>query len=155
LASSTNSRVRSSGLRAVTDVIATPFPPSPGWPARLPLAAAALSAVGGIRLAVSELTGLLRGQATIGTVTSPNVDLPGILAEFRRRHPLVEITLSEESTSDLLDGVRSGRLDGVIASVGTTPPPGVELQVIVDQPVVAAVSHDHELAARPARPAAL
>ncbi|HUD78217.1 MAG TPA: LysR substrate-binding domain-containing protein [Streptosporangiaceae bacterium] len=145
MASSTNSRVRSSGLRAVTDVIATPFPPSPGWPARLPLAAAALSAVGGIRLAVSELTGLLRGQATIGTVTSPNVDLPGILAEFRRRHPLVEITLSEESTSDLLDGVRSGRLDGVIASVGTTPPPGVELQVIVDQPVVAAVSHDHEL----------
>src|SRR3954467_2389851 len=36
----------------------------------LPYARAALAAVDGVRLAVDELTGLLRGQVAIGTVTS-------------------------------------------------------------------------------------
>ena len=50
----------------------------------LPFARAALAAVDGARLTVSELTGLLRGRAALGTVTSHNVDLPGILAVFHR-----------------------------------------------------------------------
>src|SRR5277367_1125756 len=66
-------------------------------------ARAALAAVDGARLAVSELTGLLRGRAAIGAVTSPNVDLATILAEFHRRHSMVEITLAEGTTDELLD----------------------------------------------------
>ena len=112
----------------------------------LPLASAALDAVDGIRAAVSELTGLLRGRAALGTVTSPNVDLPAILADFHHRHPQVEIALSEENTADLLDGIRDGRLDGAIMSIGEVAPPGLQLQVIVDQALVAAVGLDHELA---------
>ncbi|HEY2508320.1 MAG TPA: LysR substrate-binding domain-containing protein [Streptosporangiaceae bacterium] len=113
----------------------------------LPYARAALAAVDGIQEAVSELTGLLGGHAAIGTVTSHTVDLPGLLADFHDRHPLVEITLSEATTDDLLDGLRAGRLDAAIASVGDTPPAGLDVHVIVDQPIVAAVSPAHELAA--------
>jgi DNA-binding transcriptional LysR family regulator len=116
----------------------------------LPYARAALAAVEGVTLAVAELTGLVRGRVSVGTVTSHNVDLPGMLAEFNRGHPLVEITLSEADSDQLLENVRAGQLDAAIISVGMDDPAGVDLEVIVDEPIVAAVSRDHELAAREA-----
>jgi DNA-binding transcriptional LysR family regulator len=112
----------------------------------LPSAQAALDAAAGIRLAVSEVTGLLRGHAALGTVTSPDVDLPAILAEFHARHSLVEISLAEGTTDELAAAVRSGQLDGAVLSVGASVPAGLAADVLVDQPIVAAVSHDHELA---------
>ena len=112
----------------------------------LPYARAALAAVDGLGLAVAELAGLLRGRVAIGAVTSHNVDLPGMLAEFSHSHPMVEITLSEGNTDQLIEDLRVGQLDAAIISVGSSSPAGIELQVIVDQPIVAAVSHDHELA---------
>jgi DNA-binding transcriptional LysR family regulator len=112
----------------------------------LPYARAALAAVAGARLAVDELTGLLRGHVAVGTVTSHDVDLPGLLAAFHDDHPAVEITLTESASDDLVDGLRTGRLDAAIVSIGRRIPSGVEVQVITDQPIVAAVGHDHELA---------
>jgi len=112
----------------------------------LPYARAALAAVEGARQAVDELTGLLRGQVAVGTVTSHTADLPDLLAEFHDAHPAVEITLSEANSDELLEGLRTGRLDAAIVSVGRQTPPGIEMQVLTDQPIVAAVGHDHELA---------
>lgn len=112
----------------------------------LPYARAALAAVAGARLAVDELTGLLRGHVAVGAVTSHKVDLPGLLAEFHQRHPAVEITLSEDDTDNLLDALRNGRLDAAVASIGREVPDGIALVVVDEQPVVAAVAHDHELA---------
>lgn len=114
----------------------------------LPYARGALAAVDGIRFAVSELTGLLRGRAAIGTVTSHNVDLPAMLAAFHDRHPQVEITLSEADTVQLVAELRSGGLDAAIISVGAGTPEGLGTHVIADQPIVAAVGHGHELASR-------
>jgi DNA-binding transcriptional LysR family regulator len=113
----------------------------------LPYARAALAAVDGARLAVGELTGLLRGHVAVGTVTSHNVDLPGLLAAFNTDHPAVEITLAEAASDELLDGVRAGRLDAAIVSIGKRVPAGVGIEVITDQAVVAAVAPGHELAA--------
>src|SRR5215217_782206 len=62
--------------------------------AALPYAMAALAAVNDIRVAVEEVTQLVRGTVTIGTVTSHNVDIPSLLADFHEQHPNVEITLS-------------------------------------------------------------
>jgi DNA-binding transcriptional LysR family regulator len=120
----------------------------------LPYARAALAAVDGARSAVSELTGLLRGRAALGTITSPNVDLPVLLAEFHARHPLVEITLSEADTDQLVSDLRAGRLDAALVSIGGAAPDGIHAQVIADQPIVAAVSHRHELAGRAVVPLA-
>src|SRR4051794_19484063 len=111
----------------------------------LPYARAALAAVARARLAVHQLTRLLRGHVAVGTVTSHDVDLPGLLATFHDDHPAVEITLTEAASDDLLDGLRTGRLDAAIVSTGRRVPAGVEVQVITDQPIVAAVGHDHEL----------
>ncbi|MFI6348303.1 LysR family transcriptional regulator [Streptomyces sp. NPDC050560] len=118
----------------------------------LPYARAALAAVAGAREAVAEFTGLLRGHVAVGTVTSHEVDLPGLLAGFHRDHPAVEITLSEGNSDDLLAGLRSGDLDAAIVSVGADRPDGVGLEVITDQSIVAAVSPDHELAAHDTMP---
>jgi DNA-binding transcriptional LysR family regulator len=115
----------------------------------LPYARAALAAVEGARLAVDELAGLLRGHVAVGTVTSHNVDLPDLLAAFNHEYPAVEITLTEDNSDRLLDDLRTGRLDAAIISVGSTAPEGIAVQVLEDQPIVAAVSHDHELADHP------
>src|SRR5688572_3576890 len=48
----------------------------------LPHARAALAAVRSMPIAVDEVTQLVRGTVTIGTVTSHNVDIPRLLAEF-------------------------------------------------------------------------
>ncbi|MEU0805078.1 LysR substrate-binding domain-containing protein [Streptomyces sp. NPDC005970] len=114
----------------------------------LPHARAALSAVSGVRLAVEELTGLVRGHVAIGTVTSHNVDLATLLAEFHDDHPAVEITLTEDGSDRLIDALRGGRLDAAIIAFGTTPPPDLETHVVTEDAVVAAVSPDHELAGR-------
>ncbi|HEY7325594.1 MAG TPA: LysR family transcriptional regulator [Streptosporangiaceae bacterium] len=112
----------------------------------LPYARAALAAVDGARIAVSELTGLLRGHAAIGTVTSPNVDMAGLLSAFHQLHPMVEIALSNGDSDHLAAGLMTGQLDAAILSTGTAAPDGLDAQVIVDQPIVAAVGHQHALA---------
>lgn len=114
----------------------------------LPYARAALAAVDGARLAVSELTGLLRGSASIGTVTSHNVDLPRMLAAFHARHPLVEITLFEADTDQLIAKLLAGEVDAAIISIGAATPAGLATHVVTEQSIVAAVSHTHELANR-------
>ncbi|NYI06402.1 LysR substrate-binding domain-containing protein [Allostreptomyces psammosilenae] len=116
----------------------------------LPYARAALAAVEGVRTAVGELTGLLRGRVAVGTVTSHDVDLPTLLADFHDDHPGVEITLAEANTDQLVEGLRDGTLDAAIISVGAqTAPAGLEIEVVDDQPIVVAVSHDHELGPHP------
>jgi DNA-binding transcriptional LysR family regulator len=114
----------------------------------LPYARAALSAVAGARLAVDELTGLVRGHVAIGTVTSHSVDLAALLAEFHEDHPAVEITLTEDNSDQLIDALRGGRLDAAIIAFGATPPPDLEIHIVTDEPIAAAVSHGDDLAKR-------
>ena len=85
--------------------------------AALPYAKAALAAIADIRVAVDELTQLVRGTIRIGTVTSHSVDIPSLLADFHAEHPQVEITLSTDSSDVLIEKVRTGRLDAAIVSV--------------------------------------
>ena len=114
----------------------------------LPYARAALSAVNGVRLAVDELSGLVRGHVAIGTVTSHNVDLAALLAEFHEDHPAVEITLTEANSDRLIDALRGGRLDAAIIAFGATPPPDLEIHIVTDEPIAAAVGHGDDLAKR-------
>jgi DNA-binding transcriptional LysR family regulator len=114
----------------------------------LPYARAALQAVNGVRLAVDELTGLVRGHVAIGTVTSHTVDLAALLAQFHHDHPAVEMTLTEHNSDQLIDALRGGRLDAAIIALGATPPPDLELHIVTDEPIAAAVGHRHELAKR-------
>jgi DNA-binding transcriptional LysR family regulator len=108
--------------------------------AMLPHARAALSAVVNARLAVDELAQLVRGTVTLGTVTSHNVDIPTLLADFHRAHPAVEITLSTDNSDALIDDVQSGVLDAAIVSVGSGEvPAGLAVEVVTDEAIDAAV----------------
>jgi DNA-binding transcriptional LysR family regulator len=117
--------------------------------ATLPYAKAALAAVADIRTAVDELTDLVRGTVTIGTVTSHSVDIPALLADFHADHPNIEITLSTDSSDALSDKVRTGRLDAAIVSVGPDEQPeGLHVEVVTDEAIDAVVCRTDPLAKR-------
>ncbi len=108
----------------------------------LPHARAALAAIADARTAVAELSDLVRGSVTIGTVTAHDVDMPGLLAQFHDAHPNVDITLGTANSDELIEGIRTGRLDAAIVSVGTELPAGLGAVMVTDQPIVAAVGLD-------------
>lgn len=119
--------------------------------AALPYARAALAAVSGARLAVDELTGLLKGHLAIGAVTSHNVDLPALISEFHDDHPGVEVTLASDSADRLIDALHTGALDAAIIAYGA-PPPGLELLVLTDESIMAGVGHNDPLASHASIP---
>ncbi len=115
----------------------------------LPYAREALAAADGARQVVDGIRGLLRGRVAVGMVTACGaLDVPNLLAGFHSAHPDVEITLVEANSDELLEAIRAGDLD--LGWVGLAGPSafGVHTQVVVDEPLVAAVGHDEELAAR-------
>ena len=123
----------------------------------LPFARAALAGAAGVRTAIDELTGLLRGRVAVGVVPSVGGRLADALAAFHAAHPAVEITLAEDTSDGLLDGVRAGRLDLALAGLAGAAPAGLGHETVTDERLVAAVAprpparaaaHDHR--ARPA-----
>ena len=123
--------------------------PTAAGEAVLPYARAAIAAVAGVRPAVDEVSGLLRGRVAVGTVTSyGELPVPQLLAEFHRRHPQVEITLGETTSDQLLAGVRDGRLDLAIAATADAVPDGVASLTLIDTELAAAVARTDPLAGR-------
>jgi DNA-binding transcriptional LysR family regulator len=115
----------------------------------LPYARAALGAVAGAHLAVDAFAGLMRGHVAVGMVVScGSLDLPALLADFHRDHPAVEISLSEANSDQLIQGLRDGQLDLAFVGLASADPPGIEIQVVADEPLVAAVSREDVLTAQ-------
>ena len=109
----------------------------------------ALGAASGARLAVDELSGLIRGHVAVGMVVAcSSFDLVDLLADFHRDHPGVAIMLSEANTDELVEALRAGRLDLAFVGLSEQTPPGIELQLIADEPLVAAVGGNDVLAAQ-------
>ncbi|QNS02924.1 LysR family transcriptional regulator [Streptomyces xanthii] len=125
---------------------------TPVGAAVLPQARAALAAAAAVRETADAHTGLLRGQVTLGLVTGAAeraFDIPGLLADFHAAHPHVEIALTEDSSERMLTALRQGDLD--LAAVGVAdadPPAGLTYEILVDDPLVAAVHPDDPLARR-------
>ncbi|MEU4928205.1 LysR substrate-binding domain-containing protein [Streptomyces yokosukanensis] len=115
----------------------------------LPYARAALAAVDGMRQTVQEHTGLLRGRVAVGLVPGTLAhafDVAGRLADFHDAHPQVEVTLTEDTSDRMLAALRRGELDlAVIGVAKGTPPAGVALHVVIDEPLVAAAAPGHPL----------
>ncbi len=112
-------------------------------------ARAALGAAAGARLAVDEFTGLVRGRVAVGMVVAcSSLDLVDLLADFHRDHPAVEIALSEANTDALIAGLHSGQLDLAFVGLGAATPPGIEIQLVADERLFAAVGKGDALAAR-------
>ncbi|NUP77229.1 MAG: LysR family transcriptional regulator, partial [Nonomuraea sp.] len=117
--------------------------------AALEHARAALAAAEAVGQAVGEVTGLIRGGLTVGMVLGCTVTpLFDALAAFHEAHPGVEISLQEDNSDRLIEGVRDGGLDLALVGTANATPEGLEALTIVSERLVAAVPPGHPLAGR-------
>ncbi|QFY09461.1 LysR family transcriptional regulator [Nonomuraea phyllanthi] len=118
--------------------------------AALEHARAALAAAGAVGEAVGEVTGLIRGRVTIGMVIGCTITpLFDALAAFHGAHPGVEITLLEDTSDRLAEGVRTGGLDLALIGAAGSAPEGLESLTIINEGLVVTVPPGHPLAALP------
>ncbi|MCW2966195.1 MAG: LysR family transcriptional regulator, partial [Actinomycetia bacterium] len=119
----------------------------------LPEARATLAAAASARDAIDVVSGGLRGRLTVGVMQMLRViDVPLLLAEFHRDHPLVELHLrhAKGGSAELADRVRNGELDVAILALPERRAPGLELTAIASEAIELACRNDHLLAARDA-----
>jgi len=115
----------------------------------LPYARAALDAVAGVRAAVDELGGLVRGRVSVGMIVAGSaLELPNLLAGFHREFPGIEITVAEGNSDRLLELLAAGELDLAFVGLSTPPPAGIETALLSDEQLAAAVAPGDPLAHR-------
>jgi DNA-binding transcriptional LysR family regulator len=118
--------------------------------AALEPARAALAAAAAVRQAVDDVNELMRGRLVVAMVTACSVTpFFDALAAFHRSHPGVEITLSEDSSDQMVDQVRAGLVDLALVGCAGAPPPDLDALPIVSERLAAVVPRDHLLAKLP------
>lgn len=115
----------------------------------VPYARSAIAAVDNVKGAADDIRGLVVGSLRVATVTGlvwpPLFDA---LSAIHAEHPGIDIWLHEGNSDDLIAQVREGAADVAIASWSGDEPDGVELSVVFDDPLVAAVGRDHPWSTR-------
>ena len=94
--------------------------------------------------------GELRGAVRVGIFTNlSTIDLPSIMGEFHRRHPLVDLRLgpSPSGSTGLAEDVRQGRIDVAFVGLPDRQPGLLERELAVS-PFVALLAASHPLADR-------
>jgi DNA-binding transcriptional LysR family regulator len=91
------------------------------------------------------------GELAIGFISVADYNvLPVVLREFRRRYPLVNLTLRESTTDAQMRDLLAGRID-----VGFVLPPvndpSLESVSILREPLIAALPEKHPLARKPGK----
>jgi DNA-binding transcriptional LysR family regulator len=113
-----------------------------------PRALEALSQLESGRSELEELSGLKRGEVTLGCLpTTGAYLLPPILRLFREAHPLIQVRLREESSPTLGKALRESEVDLVImdeAGLG----PGLRSEILFREPLLVAVPPGHPFTAR-------
>jgi DNA-binding transcriptional LysR family regulator len=75
------------------------------------------------------------------------IDLAGVLAAFRAKHPGVEVEIRHSGgSSEMAREVREGRLDLAFVALPGDGPAGVELTPMASEPIVLALPAGHPLA---------
>jgi DNA-binding transcriptional LysR family regulator len=115
--------------------------------AALDHARTALAAAEALDQAVGEVTDVIRGRLTVGMVIGCTITpLFDALAAFHRAHPGVEISLLEDNSDRLVEGVRAGTIDLALIGTATATPDGLDALTIVSERLVVAVPPGHPLA---------
>lgn len=106
------------------------------------------------REAVAAVQGVLRGTLTLGAEQCiAGVNVAGLLAAFRRRHPQVEIRLRQWGSAALAEQVAAGRLDMAFAYGTEADPEHLRSVALTSEPMTVLSHPDHALAASGAAPA--
>lgn len=114
--------------------------------AALPQARAALAAAHDVRRAVDDVTGVVRGQLTVGMVTGCTIPpLFDALASFHRAHPDIEIALEEGRSDELVERVRADDVDLALIGIAGSTPPDLSAHVVISEGLAALVPPGHPL----------
>jgi DNA-binding transcriptional LysR family regulator len=107
----------------------------------------ALAEVEGVRADLDALQGLVRGTLRLGGVPAVGPVHPAaLIADFTRAHPGVAVTVLEDVAFTLLDQLRHGELDLVMALVDPDALDGLEGVRLRDEELVVIAPLDHPLA---------
>src|SRR3954462_6076469 len=111
--------------------------------ARLDAAERELEAIAGLRGGHLRMVSLPRAAASL---------LPLAIAEFRRRHPAVELSLSPGEPADAVAALKAGGCDPAISLEASFRPledKQIEKIMLLDDPMFLVVAADHPLAHKP------
>lgn len=126
---------------------------APGGEVLLPRARSILAEAELARSELDELAGVLTGKLRIGMIGSAVLVAPvleRVLGEFHRRHPAVEITVTDTGSALMAEQVRTGLLDlAVIGLFADQVPADLVHAELAVEPLVAVVGPDNPLADRP------
>jgi DNA-binding transcriptional LysR family regulator len=107
----------------------------------------ALAEADGVRADLDALQGLVRGTLRLGGVPPIGPIHPAaLIAEFTRVHPGVAVTVHEDVAFALLDQLRDGRLDLVLALVDPDEHDGLLGVRLREEELVLITALDHPLA---------
>ena len=107
----------------------------------------ALAEADGLRADLDALQGLVRGTLRLGGVPPIGATHPAtLIAEFTRAHPGVAVTVHEDVAFTLLDQLRNGQLDLVIALVDADADDALDGIRLLDEELVLIAALDHPLA---------
>jgi DNA-binding transcriptional LysR family regulator len=123
---------------------------------RVALSQAGQAVLGQARRALTEADRAVRlarlaahgdlGELTIAVLPAVALALvPAIIRAYRDAHRSIDVTISESFDDEQLTALAAGRIDaGFLRAVEA--PPGIRLQTLLTEPVVAALPADHRLA---------
>src|SRR5919198_6595012 len=98
---------------------------------------------------LADLAGLRGGRLTIGaSQTVGALNLSGLLAEFYRRHPAVDLSVREDLSVNLARALQADELDLAFVTLAENRAEGLELEVLSREELVAVLPEDHPLAGR-------
>src|SRR6478672_5321857 len=109
----------------------------------------ALASVLAARDAVAAVRGLVRGRLRVGTEQCLGVvDVPAELARFHTKHPGVELLVQQAGSAQLIDEVRTGRLDVAFVAGSISVPDDVTFVGHATEPMTLICGPEHPLSRR-------
>ena len=123
---------------------------------RVALSQAGRAVLGQARRALTEADRAIRlarlaahgdwGELTISVLPAVALALlPQIIRAYRDAHPAIDVTISESFDDEQLTALAAGRIDAGFLRAAEAPP-GIRLQTLLTEPVMAALPADHRLA---------
>ncbi|MGA6161655.1 LysR family transcriptional regulator [Amycolatopsis magusensis] len=108
-----------------------------------------VAAAGAGRAAVAAVQGLVRGRLALGSLQClHSLHLPALLHDFVTAYPGVDVRLQHGGSTELIEHVRTGRLDLAFVAKPARCPDELRMTPLGTEALVLACAPDHPLAGR-------
>ncbi|MEV6046805.1 LysR family transcriptional regulator [Streptomyces xanthochromogenes] len=119
---------------------------TPAGEAVLPLAKNALATLEAIQHTAAEFGNAVRGRIRLGMIMGCSIPpFLDAVADLGRTHPGIELSLHEDHSDELQTRVLSSSLDLALIGYAGDVAPGLEVSVVLDEPITTLVPVGHPL----------